>query len=121
MNSSRWTVLAVTSGVVAILVLAACGAAGPPAGSPEALYVDLGCAKCHGPDREGMRSGPPLHSLAERWTEDELMSYMRDPEAFVAKNPRLYALKEQYPIAMPAFPNTPEEDLRAVVDLMLNS
>jgi cytochrome c551/c552 len=121
MNSTRWVVASFVAGAAAILVLAACGAGGPPPGSPEALYVDLGCAKCHGPDREGMRSGPPLHNLAQRWTDDDLMSYMRDPEAFVATNPRLYELKEQYPIAMPAFPNTPEEELRAVVDLMLAS
>jgi len=43
-----------------ILVLAACGASGPAPGTPEAFYVDLGCAKCHGNEREGLRSGPPL-------------------------------------------------------------
>jgi len=32
----------------AALTIAACGAPGPPAGTPEALYIDLGCAKCHG-------------------------------------------------------------------------
>ena len=51
---------------VAVLVLAACGVTGPKAGTPEALYVDLGCAKCHGEDREGQRSGPPLNALADR-------------------------------------------------------
>lgn len=37
----------------AILVLAACGAAAPEPGTPEASFIDLGCAKCHGPAREG--------------------------------------------------------------------
>jgi cytochrome c2 len=122
MNSTRLVSIACVLGVASIVVLAACGGnAGPAPGTPEASYVNLGCAKCHGAEREGMRSGPPLHNLAERWTEDDLVAYLRDPQTFVQSNPRLKAMDEDYPIAMPAFPNTPEEDVRALVRLMLES
>ena len=36
---------------VVAITLAACGASGPAPGTPEALYLDLGCAKCHGDNR----------------------------------------------------------------------
>jgi cytochrome c2 len=122
MNSIRLVSIACILGVASIVVLAACGGnAGPTPGTAEASYVDLGCAKCHGADREGMRSGPPLHNLAERWGEDDLVAYLRDPQSFVQSNPRLKAMDEEYPIAMPAFPNTPEDELRALVVLMLES
>lgn len=119
MKTTRWTVAACVLGVVVVLVLAACGGEGPAAGTAQAIYLDLGCADCHGLDREGLRSGPPLLDLSERWQADELLAYLRDPESFVKSNPRLSYLAERYPIAMPAYPNTPEEDLRAVVDLIM--
>jgi cytochrome c2 len=83
---SVYTIFAI--GAVAILILAACGASGPMAGSPEALYVDLGCAKCHGENRQGQRSGPPLNALADRWQEESLLEYFNDPKAIMEKNPR---------------------------------
>jgi cytochrome c551/c552 len=120
MNTIRWTTAACVLGVAGVLAIAACGSgSGPPAGSPQALYVDLGCAKCHGVEREGLRSGPPLQNLSDRWDEEGLMAYLRDPETFVASNPRLTYMNEQFPIAMPAYANTPDEELRAVVGLIL--
>jgi len=89
MTTTRSVYAGVSLGTLAILVLAACGASGPPAGSPEALYIDLGCAKCHGADREGQRSGPPLDALADRWQEGSLLEYLNDPKAVMEDNPRL--------------------------------
>ena len=106
---------------VAALTIAACGASGPPAGTPEALYVDLGCAKCHGANREGQRSGPPLTKIGDHWDEGELLEYLKSPKTFVETNPRLSYLDEQYPIAMPAYSDTSEEDLRKLAEFMLNS
>jgi cytochrome c553 len=107
--------------VAVALVLAACGASGPTPGTPEALYADLGCAKCHGANREGQRSGPPLIGLADHWQEESLLEYLRSPKTFVQSNPRLSYLDEQYPIAMPAYGTTDEEDLRKLADFILNS
>ena len=119
MTAARLVSLAFLVAASSLLLLAACGAGGPPAGSAEALYVDMGCAKCHGPDRLGQRSGPPLIELAERWDEDGLVAYLQDPRSFVETNPRLSYLDEQYPIAMPSYGTTPDEDLRRLAQLML--
>ena len=106
---------------VTVLTIAACGASGPPAGSAEALYVDLGCAKCHGDNREGQRSGPALVKIADHWDESELLESLKSPKAFVETNPRLSYLDEQYPIAMPAYATTSDEDLRKLAEFILNS
>jgi cytochrome c2 len=120
MNSTRFVYAAFVVGAVAVIGTAACGGnGGPEAGTPEGLYVSLGCAKCHGADREGMRSGPPLENLADRWQEATLIEYLREPKVFVESNPRLKYLDEQYPIAMPPYPKTPEEDLRSVIGLIM--
>ena len=108
-------------GAVAVLTLAACGASGPKAGTPEALYDDLGCAKSHGDNREGQRSGPPLIKIIDHWDEASLLEYLKSPKTFVESNPRLSYLDEQYPIAMPAYPDTNEEDLRKLAQFILNS
>ncbi len=108
-------------GAVAALVLAACGAPAPEPGSPEALYIDLGCAKCHGDDRQGQRSGPPLVRIKDHWDEAELLEYLKSPKTFVEANPRLSYLFEQYPIAMPAYGATDEEQLRKLAEFILNS
>jgi cytochrome c551/c552 len=105
--------------VPAILVLAACGAPGPEPGTPEAFYVDLGCAKCHGNEREGLRSGPPLDNLQDRWREESLVEYFKDPKAVMEATPRLKYMAEKYPIVMPAFPNTSDDDLFALARYVL--
>jgi cytochrome c553 len=121
MTANRCVEASFMAAAAAVLVLAACGASGPEPGSPQALYVDLGCANCHGPDREGQRSGPPLTGLEERWDGPTLAAYLKDPRTFVESNPRLSYLDEQFPIAMPAYPETPEEDLQKLVDFILSS
>ena len=108
-------------GAIAVLILAAGGASGPQAGTPEALYADLGCAKCHGANREGQRSGPPLVKIIDHWDEESLLEYLRSPKTFVQSNPRLSYLEEQYPIAMPAYGTTDEEDLRKLAEFILNN
>lgn len=116
---SVYAVFAVAT--VAVLVLAACGASGPKPGTPEALYVDLGCAKCHGEDRAGQRSGPPLVKIIDHWDEESLLEYLKSPKTFIQSNPRLSYLDELYPIAMPAYGTTSEEDLRKLAEFILNS
>ena len=121
MNTSRFVCATISAGALAVVLLAACGAPGPPSGSPEALYIDLGCAKCHGDARQGQRSGPPLVKIGDHWNEASLLEYLKDPKTFVKSNPRLSYLNEQYAIAMPAFRNTNEEDLRKLAEFILNS
>jgi cytochrome c551/c552 len=102
------------------MTLVACGASGPAPGTPEALYVDLGCAKCHGENRQGRKSGPPLIALADHWQEESLLEYMADPKAYMEKNPRLKYMAEGFPIVMPAYPDTSEEDLRKLAQFILS-
>ena len=121
MKTTRCVYASMAVAAVAVLTIAACGASGPPPGTPEALYIDLGCAKCHGADRQGQRSGPPLVKIADHWDETELLEYMRSPKTFVESNPRLNYLDEQYPIAMPGYATTSEADLKKLADYILNS
>ena len=121
MSTTRSVYAVFAVGAVAILVLAACGVTGPKAGSPEALYVDLGCAKCHGNNREGQRSGPQLNALTDRWQEESLLEYFMDPKAVMENNPRLKYMAEGFPIVMPAYPDTSEEDLRKLAQFILSS
>ncbi len=115
-------VVTTSFGVVATVVLVlACGAAGPPAGTPEALYFDLGCAKCHGAELQGQRNGPPLTRLDERWDEESLVEFLQDPQGFIDRKPELEYRFEQYAIAMHAFGTTPEPDLRKLAGWLLGT
>jgi cytochrome c553 len=106
-------------GAIVCLGLTSCGASGPPTGSAEALYVNLGCAKCHGENRQGQKSGPPLIALAGHWQEESLLEYLADPKAYMDKNPRLKYMAENFPIMMPSYADTSEEDLRKLAQLVL--
>ncbi|MCU0302984.1 MAG: cytochrome c [Thermoanaerobaculales bacterium] len=87
--------------------------------SPEVAYVALNCAKCHGVEVEGQRTAPKLTGLSSRWTEDQLIAYLRDPKAVQAATPRLAYMAEQFPIEMPAYPHTDEAVLRGLVGWLL--
>ena len=104
-----------------MLIVVACGAPAPKTGSPEALYINLGCAKCHGDNLQGQRSGPPLDALEDRWKEESLLEYFNDPKAVMEVNPRLKYMAESYPIVMPGYPDTSEEDLRKLAKFILES
>jgi hypothetical protein len=96
------------TGSVVMAVGCGSGQPTPPPGLNEAqlagwaAYVDLNCASCHGDDREGKRSGPPLNGLSEHWTAEELVHYLSDPDEVVKSNPRLAYKAEKFAIAMPA-------------------
>lgn len=120
-TTTRSVYAAFAVAAVAVLTLVACGASGPEPGSPEALYIDLGCAKCHGNDRQGQRSGPPLVRIRDHWDEAGLLEYLKSPKTFVKANPRLSYLDEQFPIAMPSYGTTDEEQLRRLAEYILNS
>jgi mono/diheme cytochrome c family protein len=109
-KTNRRSIAAALSAICAILLALGCGSGQPtpPPGLNETqlagwqAYVDLKCAGCHGDNREGKRSGPPLTGLSEHWTPDELVLYLSDPDAVVKANPRLAYKAEKYAISMPA-------------------
>jgi cytochrome c551/c552 len=121
MTATRIVCASYAIACTAILILAACSGPGPEPGSPEALYVNLGCAKCHGENRQGQRSGPPLDALAGRWQEEDLVEYFADPKAAMELNPRLKYIAESYPIVMPGYPDTSKEDLQKLARFILES
>lgn len=131
--SLRCIMATVTAGALAAAV--GCGepAPQPPPGLDEVqlagwrAYVDLNCGSCHGENREGKRSGPPLAGLAEHWTADQLVSYLEDPDAMIKADPRLAYRAEKYAIGMPKLSGkTPgyaeranEETLKALAEYLL--
>lgn len=108
-----------SSGLLTVLALAGCGAAGDESNPGRAAYRQFGCGSCHGSDGQGLRTAPPLRDLSARWTEDELVAFLRNPRAVRAQRPQLEALAGQYPVDMAGFPNAPEETLRAVARYVL--
>jgi hypothetical protein len=118
------------------LALVGCGAGEPkpPPGLDEVqtagwqAYVDLRCGDCHGDEREGKRTAPALVGLAELWTADQLVSYLADPDAMLASDPRLAYRAEKYAIGMPKTisakspgysEKAADERLRALAEYML--
>jgi len=86
---------------------------------PEVAYIALKCAKCHGADLQGQRTAPTLTALKKRWSEDDLVDYLRNPKAVQAATPRLAYMAEKYPIEMPAYPHTDEQVLRGLISWIL--
>ncbi len=86
---------------------------------PEVAFVALKCAKCHGAGLEGQRTAPRLTGLATRWSEDDLIAYLRNPQAVQAATPRLAYMAEKYPIEMPAYAHTDEQVLRGLTGWLL--
>ena len=100
---------AIAMGIGCVVIVSGCGVRKPqpPPGLDEGqlagwkAYVDLNCASCHGEDREGKRSGPPLEGLAESWSVEKIVSYREDPDAMIRVDPRLAYRAEKYAIGMP--------------------
>jgi cytochrome c2 len=127
MNSAHRCVAIVAVGVVGILSMG-CGESGPtaPAGLTEAhqagwqVYVDLECGSCHGDQREGKRSGPVLAELGTHWDQNQLVEYLKNPDAMVKTNPRLSYKAEKYAIDMPAYADkATDEQLTALAAFLL--
>lgn len=124
---SRYVVAAV--GIGALIALAvSCGESKPtpPPGLSDSqlegwnAYVTLNCGSCHGDQRQGKRSGPALAGLGEHWTEEQLVSYLGDPQAMIKTTPRLAFKSENYAIAMPGYADkADQETLNALAGYLL--
>lgn len=92
---------------IVVLLLTACGPA-----SPDKLYTELGCPRCHGHSLEGNRYGPELSDLGNLWESDqELVTYMRDPKAYVAGHPRLEKQGKEFGLMMLPVKDASDEEL----------
>ena len=115
--------------IVAILVLLsaglvfiACGEKKVPVDQlttgPE-LYAGLGCARCHGDAGEGIKTGPPIRNMGRFWEQDTMVAFLKNPESFKQKDPRLMARSESYPIYMPPVTGATDEQLKTLVGFVL--
>lgn len=118
--------LVVAGAVSGLLLALACG--GPYADlSPDQrevavrgrqLYEDHACGRCHGERREGQRTAPPLTGLAQHWTADALVGYLRDPGEVRGQVPRLLQLGDTYSLKMPPI-DAPEDELRDLAEYLI--
>src|SRR5262245_14302313 len=70
----------------------------------QGLYDRGLCPVCHGPDRKGTKSAPPLLELSGSWTAESPAAYLKSPAAMLETVPRLRDLKKKYPsLTMPAY------------------
>jgi cytochrome c553 len=108
---------AIVAMAATLAVTTACG--NGAGGSANHVYVRFECGKCHGDDREGARTAPPLTGLAPRWTEASLIEYMRDPQGVTRDTPRITLRNEQYPLKMPSYAAAAESDLSELARFLL--
>ncbi len=87
--------------------------------SPKELVAKLGCISCHGNDLQGTRMGPSLQNVAEYWSRDKLINYLRNPTSF-SDTERFQKYVDQFPgMIMPSFNNIDIKDLGKIADYLL--
>jgi mono/diheme cytochrome c family protein len=86
-----------------------------------AVFLEQGCAPCHGPAGQGTRTAPSLAGLEQHWTPAALEAFLLDPQASRAASPRLRALDERYLVAMPAVSGVSQAELEALVAYLLSA
>ena len=114
--------IAIVLVVSAALVFAACGEKKVPITqltTGEELFTGLGCARCHGAAGEGIKTGPPVLNMAKFWDEDTMVAFLKNPESFKQKDPRLMARSESYPIYMPPVTGATDEQLKTLSGFVL--
>lgn len=75
-----------------------------------ALFRDLGCAFCHGADRQG-RIGPPVGDVAEHRSFAWIYRMVLNPDSMVRHDPLAEAMYRDFELEMPDRGATPWEAL----------
>lgn len=86
--------------------------------SVEDLLASNRCYTCHGNDLNGTGMGPSLAKISENWEKISLVSYFKNPQAFLS-NPRMAVIKENYNRDMPAQETMTQEELETLADYLL--
>ncbi len=84
--------------------------------SGEKIFTSGKCSRCHTLGR-GRFVGPDLLGVGEKYSEDDLVKWAKNPELIYSESERK-PVNEGYPPMPPA--NLSEEDARLVVDYILN-
>lgn len=83
----------------------------------KALFMGK-CAACHSPTMVKDLTGPPLAGIEERhtWSDHkELLKWVQNPSAYMAKDPYTKGLHDKYKLTMTAFPDMTIEEVGAIV------
>ena len=109
------------------IVLLACASAcgGGPASAPAGrrgaeVYSAQGCGTCHAPDGAGTMLGPSLRGKSSHWTREKMVEYLRNPQAFAEKDPRLAEQARRYALPMTRFDKLTAEEIDAVAEHVLS-
>jgi cytochrome c553 len=122
---SQRTAFTVLLAVTAVLVVACFSSPEETARQEEIrrdgmqAYAAETCAACHGAERQGGKTGPPLQRLHRHWSEDELVAFLRTPSTALANSSRLQELSRQYKVQMAGLPAASEENLRTLARYLL--
>ena len=84
------------------------------------LYATQGCVTCHAPDGSGTVFGPTLLGKKSFWTREKLVVYLREPQAYTAKDPRLSEQARRFTLPMQRFDKLTPEELAAIAEHVLS-
>jgi cytochrome c2 len=88
--------------------------------APE-LINRLGCINCHGAELNGTQMGPNLKNIAQYWSRDKLINYLRNPSSYMSSK-RFREYQEQFPnTVMPSFGNIDVKELGKIADYLLKT
>lgn len=110
-----------TATLALFLSLAACSPAprlNPTLPGAE-LFASSGCTSCHGSQGEGKWLGPPLRSLGQQWTREELAAYIAQPEPFLESKAHLAAIAAEFGAHMPENSHLSEDERLDLGDYLL--
>ncbi len=86
----------------------------------EQLVEDFGCVSCHGADFSGTNMGPSLKNLTEFWSKEGLITYLRNPMAYMDQE-RFKEYKKKYPgQIMPGYGEKNIKDLGKIAEFLLD-
>ena len=108
-------------GVIATLLLSYASSCGGDEKTPAtgAQLFQANCAQCHMADGTGSALAPPLHGKKSNWSRETLVSYLKDPPGYAARDPRLKAQGGKYSLPMPSYKMLPAADLETLADHVL--
>lgn len=91
----------------------------PQAFGAEQLISSLNCGMCHGNDLNGTQMAPALNNLAQYWSRDNLINYLRNPSSY-SSDERFKEYKERYKnVIMPPYNNIDVKELGKIADYLL--
>lgn len=84
------------------------------------LIRKTGCVSCHGNNLEGSKVGPSLQNVAQYWSRDGLLNYLRNPSSYEGGS-RFADYKKMYSnVVMPPYDNLDVKDLGKIAEYILS-